>query len=398
MVFFNIKNLIRLTFFLDLLLIDKKLYTTTLKIHPFYLPNKKPILSIDKSKKKILKKGREYLDKCLFVPNKQTYKYIKQPKASVIIPLYNCEKTIKPTLHSIQYQNMSEIEIILINDCSTDNTSKIIEKAQKYDHRIKAIKNNKNMGALYSRSIAALLTKGEYIFGLDNDDMYFYDDVFDYIYKRGKLENLDIIGFLTINLWNYYASIKKMKNIYTYQYPDELYLEQPELSTWMIKFKGKFLVHNNMIWDKCMKSSLYKKAVNILGYKRFSKFLIWAEDASMNFVIFNLARNFKYVYKYGIMHYKGNSTATFRQSPEIRVFGEIFFLDVIYEFSRNNIEDKNLIVGQALYIYDRYNITTFIKSHNSYYLKSVLNKLIKCEYLSKLNIKRLKRQFSSFFY
>ena len=55
MVFFNIKNLIRLTFFLDLL-IDKKLYTTTLKIHPFYLPNKKPILSIDKSKKKYLKK------------------------------------------------------------------------------------------------------------------------------------------------------------------------------------------------------------------------------------------------------------------------------------------------------------------------------------------------------
>ena len=114
MVFFNIKNLIRLTFFLDLLIIDKKLYTTTLKIHPFYLPNKKPILSIDKSKKKILKKGREYLDKCLFVPNKQTYKYIKQPKASVIIPLYNCEKTIKPTLHSIQYQNMSQIEIIIM--------------------------------------------------------------------------------------------------------------------------------------------------------------------------------------------------------------------------------------------------------------------------------------------
>ena len=37
------------------------------------------------------------------------------------------------------------------------------------------------MGALYSRSIAALISKGEYIFGLDNDDMYFYKDVFDYI-------------------------------------------------------------------------------------------------------------------------------------------------------------------------------------------------------------------------
>ena len=67
------------------------------------------------------------------------------------------------------------------------------------------------MGTLYSRSIAALMSKGEYIFGLDNDDMYFYHDVFDYIYKKGKHEDLDIIGFLTINLWNYIASIKKMR-------------------------------------------------------------------------------------------------------------------------------------------------------------------------------------------
>ena len=84
--------------------IDRKLYTIPLKIHPFYLPNKKPILLIDKSNKKILKKGRKYLDKCLKFPNKHTFKYIKQPKASLIIPLYNCEKTIKSTLHSIQYK------------------------------------------------------------------------------------------------------------------------------------------------------------------------------------------------------------------------------------------------------------------------------------------------------
>ena len=78
---------------------------------------------------------------------------------------------------------MSKIEILLINDYSIDNTSRIIKKAQKYDHRIKIINNNKNMGALYSRSIAALMSKGEYIFSLDNDDMYFYSEVFDYIYK-----------------------------------------------------------------------------------------------------------------------------------------------------------------------------------------------------------------------
>ena len=65
-----------------------------------------------------------------------------------------------------------------------------------------------------------------------------------------------------------------MKNIYTIQYPEELYLEQPELGIWMIKFKGKFLVHNNMIWDKCIRSSIYIKAVNLMGFKRYSKFYL----------------------------------------------------------------------------------------------------------------------------
>ena len=329
-------------------------------------------------------------------PNHHIYKYIKQPKASVIIPLYNCEKTIMPAIHSIQFQNMSTIEILLINDYSSDNTSKIIEKAYKYDKRIKIINNNKNMGALYSRSIAALISKGEYIFGLDNDDMYFYKDVFDYIYKKGKNENLDIIGFLTINVWKYNAEITKMKHMYTFLYPEEFYIEQPELGIWMVKFKGNYLVHNNMIWDKCIKSSIYKKAVNLLGFRRYSKFLIWAEDTSMNFVIFNLAKNFKYIYKFGILHYKSKSTASFIQSNNIKIFGEIFFLDIIYDFSSNTPEYKNLIIGQAIYIHDRYNMSKFNKDRNSYYLKYVLNKIIKFEYLSKSNIRKIKKIFISF--
>ena len=317
------------------------------------------------------------------------------PKASVIIPLHNCEKTIMPAIHSIQYQNLSQLEILLINDYSIDNTYNIIINIQKKDKRIKIINNKRNMGALYSRSIAALISKGEYIFGLDNDDMYFDHDVFDYIYKKGKKENLDIIGFLTVNLYNYNAEINYMKNIYSYQYPDEFFLEQPELSTWMIKFEGKFLVHNNMIWDKCFKSSLYKKALTLFGFKRFSKFLIWAEDASIVFVIFQLAKNFKYVHKYGILHYKGNSTSTFRQSYDIRIFGEIFFLDIIYDFSSNNLDNKNLIIGQAIYIHERYNINNF-NNPNSFYLKYVLNKIMKCKYLSKLNNRKIKELFSSF--
>ena len=83
-------------------------------------------------------------------------------RVSTIIPLYNCEKTIQRAIKSIQNQNITDLEIILVNDNSIDDTLSIIEKIQKDDSRIKVINNRKNMGTLYSRSIGGLSAKGEY--------------------------------------------------------------------------------------------------------------------------------------------------------------------------------------------------------------------------------------------
>ena len=268
--------------------------------------------------------------------------------------MYNCEKTIQSTLYSVQNQNLSKIEIILINDFSKDNTSIIVNKSVKEDPRIKIIYNHKNMGTLYSRSIGALIAKGKYIFGLDNDDLYFDEDLLDFIYKKAKKEKIDIIEFLTIDTWDYNIKITNMKDIYTYQYPDNLYIEQPELSTWMIKFKNNFIVHNNMIWDKCIKTSVYQKSVNVFGINRYSQFISWSEDTSMNFVIFNIANNFKYVHKYGIFHFRSHSTASLRQTNNSKIFGEIFFFDIIFDFSKNDTNNKNFIFEQALYIKKRF--------------------------------------------
>ena len=292
--------------------------------------------------------------------NHQKYNLFENPKVTAIIPLFNCEKTIEQALHSIQYQNISNFEIILVNDFSKDNTYEIIKNIKKDDQRIIIINNHRNMGTLYSRSIASLIANGEYIFSLDNDDLFFYYDVFDYIYKKAKKDDLDIIGFLAINIRNYTADITRMIDLYTYQFPDEFYLEQPELGIWMIKFNNKFLIHNNMIWDKCIKTLIYKKAVNLLGFKRYSKFLSWAEDTSINYVLLKTAKSFKYIYKYGVAHFVGRNTASNTQPIELKIFGELFLLDIIFDFSGNNIEEKNLLIDQALYIYKGYKINRYI--------------------------------------
>ena len=394
--FNKFNNLIKLTIFCNLIVFDKKLFVFQYYVHPFFSPFRRRILSADESKYETLINGRNFLNICLNFTNYQKYKLIEKPKVSAIIPLFNCDKTIGQAIYSIQLQNISKLEIILVNDFSKDNTSKIIKNFQNNDHRIIIINNHKNMGTLYSRSIGVLIAKGEYIFSLDNDDLFFYYDIFDYFFKKGKEDNLDIIHFLGINIWNYTENVTRMTDIYTYQYPEDYYLQQPFLGVWMIKFKGKFLIHNNMIWDKCIKTSIYKRAVESLGYRRYSKFLSWAEDTCINYVILNIAQSFKYIKKYGIVHFKGSSTATFTQPTKSKLFGEIYFLDIIFDYSRNNYKEKNLIIEQAFFIYKRYKFEKFINDTNSKYLKIVLNKIINCKYTSKLNIRKIKKIFVDF--
>ena len=79
-----------------------------------------------------------------------------------------------------------------------------------------------------------------------------------------------------------------------------------------------------MIWDKCIKTLIYKKAVNLLGFKRYSKFLSWAEDTSINYVLLKTAKSFKYIYKYGVAHFVGRNTASNTQPIELKIFGELF--------------------------------------------------------------------------
>lgn len=92
-------------------------------------------------------------------------------KVSVIVPTYNCSKYIEQTLRSVLLQTLQNFEIIVVDDCSTDDTVNIVKSIN--DQRIKLFINGKNMGAAYSRNVALRHSNGEYIAFLDGDDMWF---------------------------------------------------------------------------------------------------------------------------------------------------------------------------------------------------------------------------------
>ena len=85
------------------------------------------------------------------------------PKISVIIPVYNVEKTMRQTLDSVINQTFKDIQIICVNDCSTDSSVQILEEYASKDSCIEIYHNEKNLGLGLTRNHGMEYAKGDYI-------------------------------------------------------------------------------------------------------------------------------------------------------------------------------------------------------------------------------------------
>jgi glycosyltransferase involved in cell wall biosynthesis len=113
---------------------------------------------------------------------------------SVIIPVYNVEKYVKEAIQSIQNQTYINLEIIVIDDSSSDDTYKIVEELARNNERIKLYKNEKNLKIVKTLNRALSLSNGEYIARMDGDDI----SALDRIEKKVKFlednKEFDLVG------------------------------------------------------------------------------------------------------------------------------------------------------------------------------------------------------------
>ena len=334
------------------------------------------------------RKARGYLESNMRgeLLNKKPFINSNHPKVSGIIPVYNSQDVIIRSVRSIQNQNMLDIEIILVDDFSTDNTSIILEQLAKEDPRIKLIKNKKNMGILYTRSIGSLAAKGKYIFPLDNDDMFLDKDVFQTITDRADKGNFDIIefrGVLTL-LGDYNKDLFSRRRIGTTfsPYGDNLVLFQPRLGAFPIEKGnryGDYKIISVYLWSKCIKTKVYKKALNSLGVERYSRYMLRDEDLLVNYIIFNVAKSYKFLGKYGIIHIQTPGSGSDQPNYVQMNKQKIYVLDAALDFSKNITENK---IWVAYY-------TTFILE------RPKLEETLKDKYINKLFLTSLDRIFHS---
>ena len=126
----------------------------------------------------------EFFDLCLkekLIYNK-TFTKNDNPFISVLIIAYNMENRILKSIRSIQNQSLKNIEIIIVDDCSTDNSKEIFENLMKTDKRIRIFTHLKNMGAWRSRLDAFLYSNAPYVIHFDAGDFYSDNYVLEDIY------------------------------------------------------------------------------------------------------------------------------------------------------------------------------------------------------------------------
>lgn len=93
-------------------------------------------------------------------------------KISIITPVYNCERYINKTIETVINQTYSNWELLLVDDCSTDNSAKIIKGYAEKDSRVKYYKLDKNSGAAVARNFALQKSQGRFVAYLDSDDLW----------------------------------------------------------------------------------------------------------------------------------------------------------------------------------------------------------------------------------
>ena len=175
------------------------------------------------------------------------------PNLSIITPIYNTQKYLNRCLDSLINQTLKDIEIICINDCSTDNSLEILKEYQNKDKRIKIInlKENKKQG--YARNIALNKTNGEYIGFIDSDD-WIDLNYFEKLYTKAKEHNCDIALATNVRIGNGITkkrlNLKEEKIAYTLQEKIDLSNQAKNPCPTNKIYKKELLINNNITFSE----------------------------------------------------------------------------------------------------------------------------------------------------
>lgn len=285
-------------------------------------------------------------------------------KVSVIIPIYNVEKYLERCLDSILNQTLQDIEIICVDDGSTDNSSRILQKYKQLDHRIKVI-TQPSSGQGIARNNAIDIARGEYIGFVDPDD-YVSPQMYEIMYAKAKAYDVDLVEgsfFIDNQARNY---LKKQKN--------KLNLPTNNIFNWKVK-KNYVFSAKLAVWNKLYRREFIRKYnIKFMNVLRGEDIIFTVKSRVLaNKIIYIDNADYYYVIK------EDNSIII---NPDLKEKIEVNQFEY-YELFKQSLENSNI-----------YNIIE--NDYKKWVINSCLNGLWQQQFKKKLNYLKKLYNFLSF--
>ena len=312
--------------------------------------------------------------------NKKNYKKVESPKISIISPIHNREEYILKLLRSIQNQYFDDIEIIFVDDFSTDGSVKLIKILQNEDKRIILLKHKRNKGTLISRNYGALFAKGEYIMFPDPDDIL-SNDILLKCYKIANKNNYELIRY-NIYFNNNLLFNHIVKNL------DTGPIYQPELSSYLFYGKGIIQQLDFNVANKFIKRITFIKALSSMNKHYFYLFMRNQEDGLINFLLYRNAKSYFFLKKIGYYYLpnKQSFTINYKSNLDETIQSAFINLIFVYENTKNNKHEKNMVncLFRRLYFEVLNEFFVKIKKDFDFYI-NIINEYLSCKFISKKN-------------
>lgn len=200
---------------------------------------------------------------------------------SIVMPSYNSEKYIVESINSVVAQNYNHWELIIVDDCSEDETFEIAKRIAEKDRRITLLRNEKNMGAAASRNKAISLARGKWIAFLDSDDVWFPTKLFDQIsFMKANNCNFSYTEYEQINEESKPVSVRisgpqkcSSHTLYRYNYLGCLTVMYDQTISGTISIDNRIKSRNDYaLWLKIIKTNNKCLLLNkVLGKYRVRK-------------------------------------------------------------------------------------------------------------------------------
>ena len=278
------------------------------------------------------------------------------PKISIVVTVYNGEPYLKTSLLSVQNQDFKDIEIVLVDDCSQDNSVNLIKELMKTEPRIVLYENKENKGMLYTKSKGLLLAKGKYVMTLDEDDIYVQKDAFSLLYAEAEKDNLDILGFVAVHSG---STISRDRPNYS---DKKRIIYQPELSNLMYSINsfGRVKHFGGNLWNLFIRTDLIKKVIKQIDEKNMNIRTNRHDDLILFFLMTRTAKSIRYIDRlfYVLYHsWNKNDKIKFRMEKKfeneynIRCLSFLNFLEILFKNTKNSFDDKKIAFHELETLY-----------------------------------------------